>query len=61
MSMERHGIAALYEYQGKKYGFCSDYCKEQFAKEPEKYLKAASDPPAAKPFDVVALRAVLAR
>ncbi len=26
-----------YEYIGKIYGFCSDHCRAEFEKEPEKY------------------------
>ena len=35
------------EYNGKTYYFCSDYCKTEFGKDPEKYLaivKARSQP-----------------
>jgi Cu+-exporting ATPase len=27
------------DFQGKSYYFCSDECKEQFDKSPEKYVK----------------------
>ncbi|MBU0574357.1 MAG: YHS domain-containing protein [Candidatus Margulisbacteria bacterium] len=27
------------EYEGKKYSFCSPKCKEDFKKDPEKYIK----------------------
>lgn len=30
------------EYQGKTYHFCSTVCREQFEREPEKYLAAES-------------------
>ena len=26
-------------YKGKTYGFCSSYCKDEFKKNPEKYVK----------------------
>ena len=26
-----------HEYKGKTYGFCSDHCRAEFEKEPEKY------------------------
>lgn len=26
-------------YKGKTYGFCSDHCKSEFKKNPEKYVK----------------------
>jgi YHS domain-containing protein len=28
-----------YEYKGKTYYFCSLYCKEEFEKEPERYIQ----------------------
>lgn len=28
-------------YKGKIYGFCSDHCKAEFKKNPEKYVKIA--------------------
>lgn len=28
------------EYEGKTYYFCSEHCKEQFLKDPQKYSKA---------------------
>ncbi len=31
-------------YQGKTYYFCSLDCKQDFDKEPEKYIKAAANP-----------------
>jgi len=48
MSMEHHGIADVYTYKSKKYGFCSSYCKDEFAKDPEKYLEKLANPAAAK-------------
>ncbi|MCG2794257.1 MAG: YHS domain-containing protein [Weeksellaceae bacterium] len=29
------------DYKGKKYGFCSEHCKAEFKKNPEKYAKIA--------------------
>ena len=29
------------DYKGKKYGFCSDHCKTEFIKNPEKYVQNA--------------------
>lgn len=26
------------EYKGRVYGFCSDHCKQQFEKDPERYI-----------------------
>ncbi len=31
-------VADTMKYQGKLYGFCSSYCKDEFKKDPEKYL-----------------------
>ena len=28
------------EYVGKKYNFCSNYCQEEFKKNPERYIVA---------------------
>jgi YHS domain-containing protein len=41
MDLEKTPIAATYEYNGKTYGFCSDYCKTEFEKDPEKALQKA--------------------
>ncbi len=41
MDVDPKKTAATYEYQGKTYYFCAPGCKATFAKEPEKYLKAA--------------------
>jgi Cu+-exporting ATPase len=30
--------AATYEYKGKKYHFCAAGCKDEFSKDPEKFL-----------------------
>ena len=29
------------DYKGKKYGFCSEHCKKEFLKNPEKYASNA--------------------
>ena len=46
-------VAATYVYRGKTYYFCQPACKEEFRREPEKWIKAAADlppkPPPAKP------------
>jgi len=34
------GTAITTLYKGKQYGFCSEYCKEYFLKNPDKYLTA---------------------
>lgn len=38
MSVEKHAIAATFEYEGKTYGFCSEFCRDEFAKDPKKWL-----------------------
>lgn len=37
MKIKKKGAAATSEYQGKLYYFCSQKCKEEFDKKPEKY------------------------
>lgn len=38
-----NAVADVYSYRGAQYGFCSDYCKDEFAKDPEKYLTKLSE------------------
>ena len=40
MTVVKANAKATYDYQGTTYYFCSTGCKEAFAKEPDKYLKA---------------------
>ena len=40
MSVVKAEAKATFDYKGTTYYFCSTSCKEKFAKEPEKYLKA---------------------
>ena len=40
MTVVKATAKATFEYKGTTYYFCSTGCKEAFAKEPEKYLKA---------------------
>jgi YHS domain-containing protein len=40
MDVDEKKAAATYEYQGKKYYFCAAGCKENFSKDPEKFLKS---------------------
>lgn len=40
MTVVKATAKATFEYKGTAYYFCSTGCKEAFAKEPEKYLKA---------------------
>ncbi len=42
MTIEDTEAAATYEREGVKYYFCSVPCKENFQKDPDKYLKGAS-------------------
>jgi len=43
MTVTKAKAAATFDYKGMTYYFCSTGCKDSFAKEPEKYLKAAQD------------------
>ncbi len=45
MDVEEGKAAAVSEYRGKKYFFCSEYCKRKFDQNPEKYLPASDGPP----------------
>jgi P-type Cu+ transporter len=44
MEFPEEKAAAVSEFGGKTYYFCSEYCKREFDKEPEKYLSAAWKP-----------------
>jgi P-type Cu+ transporter len=44
MEIPEDKAAATSEYGGKTYYFCSEHCKREFDKEPEKYLSAAWKP-----------------
>jgi YHS domain-containing protein len=48
MTVVKADAKATFDYKGTTYYFCSTNCKESFAKEPEKYLKAQADKAAAK-------------
>ena len=39
MTVDPRTSELKYEYNGKKYYFCSEHCLEKFRREPEKYLK----------------------
>lgn len=39
MEVDEEKAQAKSEYQGKTYYFCSEHCKMQFEKEPEKYVE----------------------
>ncbi len=43
MDIDEKKAAAISNYKGKTYYFCSKVCKEKFDKEPEKYLKESSE------------------
>lgn len=45
MSLEGHTIAAVTTHEGKQYGFCSTYCRDEFLKDPEAYLAKIDEPP----------------
>jgi YHS domain-containing protein len=53
MTVVKANARATYEYKGTTYYFCNPGCKDAFAKDPEKYLKApqakAEPTPAAAP------------
>ena len=38
MKVEKSENALNYEYKGETYYFCSEGCREEFRKDPEKYL-----------------------
>jgi len=39
MEVSRTTAVDEFEYQGKKYYFCANMCREAFEAEPEKYLR----------------------
>ena len=45
MEVDPKTAAAKSTYQGKTYYFCSMGCKQDFDKEPQKYLKAGDQAP----------------
>lgn len=50
MSLKEHAVAATQEHEGKTYGFCSEYCRDTFAKDPAAALaKAGSGEAGAMP------------
>jgi YHS domain-containing protein len=48
MSLEHHSVSEVYTYKDKQYGFCSSYCKDEFAKAPETCLIKLQTPSAAR-------------
>jgi YHS domain-containing protein len=43
MDVDERTAAATAEYQGRTYSFCASGCKKAFAREPEKYVRAAPE------------------
>lgn len=43
MQVDEKSAAATYEYKGKTYYFCAPGCKEDFVKDPEKYLNGGGE------------------
>lgn len=43
MMIKEEEAAAKSEYKGKTYYFCSNHCKMEFDKNPEKYVKDEMD------------------
>lgn len=46
MSFEEYAVAMTAEHAGKSYGFCSEFCKKNFAKDPDKILARLTETPA---------------
>ncbi len=44
MTIEDKDAAAISEYRGKTYYFCSSQCKDKFEKDPEKYITEPAIP-----------------
>lgn len=42
--IEKEEAKAEFEYKGETYYFCSENCKEEFIKNPEKYLNRPRKP-----------------
>jgi P-type Cu+ transporter len=45
MEVEEGKAAGVSEFKGKKYYFCSEYCKREFDRNPEKYISGPEKPP----------------
>ena len=43
MEVRKEGAAAISNYKGEEYYFCSKNCKEKFDQNPEKYIKRETD------------------
>ena len=46
MSFEEYAVETTTEHAGKSYGFCSEFCKKNFAKDPDKILARVTETPA---------------
>lgn len=44
MTVDTETAPAKTEYKGKTYYFCSQGCRVAFARDPEKYIRAQSEP-----------------
>ena len=44
MSFEEYAATASAEHGGKTYGFCSEFCKKSFLKDPDKLLARLTEP-----------------
>jgi YHS domain-containing protein len=43
MSFKEYAVETTAEHAGKNYGFCSEFCKKNFAKDPDKILAKAME------------------
>jgi Cu+-exporting ATPase len=39
MEIDQQKSAGSFDYKGRTYHFCSESCRDQFSKNPEKFLK----------------------
>ena len=46
MSFEEYAVETTVDHAGKQYGFCSEFCKKNFAKDPDKILARLTETPA---------------
>lgn len=46
MSFKEYAVETTAEHAGKQYGFCSEFCKKNFAKDPDKILARLTETPA---------------
>lgn len=43
MDITKYGVSDTTHYKGKLYGFCAKMCKDEFLKNPEKYLATSEN------------------